>query len=251
MDELTASGRNNLDKIGRIRRSRDFHLYTVNGKRFVDFYQAGGRAMLGHRPGKLTLSIKNVIERGLYAEYPSIESDRLKKKLSGLFPGYQKVFLFRDEYRAFRVFPSLSLWRPWHPENDMDSEGLILRLPLPGAFACAPALLRSSETEAVDDMLSPVTASGVLALIGLCQVDREKADSLFWNELPSPERYWRRKGPYMHFTGNEKTWQALFDRFLERGILLPPQFDIPAIIPLELTDNETRNFSSLLGKEVL
>ena len=40
-----------------IRRAREYHLYSVTGKRYLDLWQNGGQALLGHRPGRLTTTL--------------------------------------------------------------------------------------------------------------------------------------------------------------------------------------------------
>ena len=69
-----------------IRRCRDYHLYCADGKRYLDLYLAGGRALFGHKPTGLTRVLKNELQRGLFAELPSVYARRLEKALLRL-PG--------------------------------------------------------------------------------------------------------------------------------------------------------------------
>jgi hypothetical protein len=75
-----------LDLIPRIRRARDFRLYTGEGRRFVDLWQAGGRAILGHTPPGFFRELKNTAGRGLCAPLPGIYGARFLKALGRLFP---------------------------------------------------------------------------------------------------------------------------------------------------------------------
>jgi len=67
------------------RRAREWHLYDAHGNRYTDFCQAGGAAVLGHRPRGLSTRIKNELVRGLWAEIDGPWSNRAARALRGLF----------------------------------------------------------------------------------------------------------------------------------------------------------------------
>ena len=69
-------------------RARGYRLYDQAGRRYVDLYQNGGSALLGHRAGKLTTELKNVISRGLIFNLPSMFQGRLVRELARLYPGF-------------------------------------------------------------------------------------------------------------------------------------------------------------------
>jgi len=54
-----------------IRRARGYRLYGQDGRRYLDLWQGGGRALLGHRPARVTTVLKNVISTGLVTDLPS------------------------------------------------------------------------------------------------------------------------------------------------------------------------------------
>ena len=83
-----------------IRRARGFRLYTSGGRRLVDLWQYGGRAILGHTPPAVLREMKNTAERGLFAPFPGPLEGRFLKALSVLFPG-----------RGFRLFPDRAALR--------------------------------------------------------------------------------------------------------------------------------------------
>jgi len=94
-------GRELLELIPKVLRARDFHLYLKNGKRLTDLWLDGGRAVLGHKPPRVLLELKNAAERGLFCPLPHPMERRLLKALETLFPG-----------RAFRLYAdSPSLYR--------------------------------------------------------------------------------------------------------------------------------------------
>jgi hypothetical protein len=74
-------------------RARGFRLYAADGRRIVDLWQYGGRAVLGHTPPSVLREMKNTAERGLFAPFPGPREGRFLKALSALLPG-----------RFFRLF---------------------------------------------------------------------------------------------------------------------------------------------------
>lgn len=245
---LTDTGRRNLEKIGFVRRAREFHLYTEKGQRYLDFCQAGGQAVLGHRPFDLTRSVKNMLEKGLYAPYPSSVQIRLEKSLLKIFPDYCRVCFFETPEQIEAEMGEIPfLWRPWHPENRME-KNLAVLIPLPGGLNCFPVLTQESSSVRVGRCISPVTAAGAISLLGKWNRKRETGDQSFWNGLTDPQRFWARKGPYLEYIGPEESWGGIFDRFLAGGILLSPEWNIPSIIPLEMSDHEKKAFAAIMKK---
>ena len=137
-----------LRLIPRVLRARDFHLYLEGGKaqnrRLVDLWRQGGRAVLGHKPPRVLLELKNSGERGLFTPLPHPTERRFIKALELFFPGRQ-FCLYADEGAMFRALeeagftgphnsacqgrliydpafhpetgkPQLSLWRPFLEE---------------------------------------------------------------------------------------------------------------------------------------
>ncbi len=90
-----------------IRRARGFYLYDYDGNRYLDCWQNGGRALLGHSPRGLSTRLKNVLSTGLLAELPSVHGRRLERallRLLGPDPGPdRRVYWYRDEERARRA----------------------------------------------------------------------------------------------------------------------------------------------------
>jgi hypothetical protein len=96
---------NNIDPeilrlIPPINRARDYRLYTQDGRRVVDLWQYGGRAILGHNPPGVLRELKNSAERGLFAPLPHPRDKRLDRALAALFPG--RVFRIRADEASLR-----------------------------------------------------------------------------------------------------------------------------------------------------
>ncbi|MDR2784383.1 MAG: hypothetical protein LBB83_00550, partial [Treponema sp.] len=68
-----------LRLIPAIRRARGFRLYTADGRRIVDLWQYGGRAVLGHTPPAVLREMKNTAERGLFVPFPGPQERRFLK----------------------------------------------------------------------------------------------------------------------------------------------------------------------------
>ncbi|MDR1073610.1 MAG: hypothetical protein LBL45_08040, partial [Treponema sp.] len=136
-----------LEQLPHITRARGFRLYGANGKRYVDLWQSGGAAILGHNPPGVLRELKNTAERGLFAPLPNHLEARFFKALATLLPGYS-FYMYADErslYHALSdigfsgtaIWPvfdpalgdernggnekNVSLWRPFLPAEDAPS----------------------------------------------------------------------------------------------------------------------------------
>jgi len=89
-----------LRLLPRVLRARDFHLYLENGKRLVDLWLAGGKAVLGHKPPRVLGELKNAAERGLFTPLPHPMERRFLKAMGELFPG-----------KAFRLYANAGALR--------------------------------------------------------------------------------------------------------------------------------------------
>ena len=87
----------------RIRRARAFRLYDVSGRRFLDLWQAGGGAVLGHRAARTGAALKAALDRGLSAPLPTAWESRLICALAARFPSYRSFRLFATRERALEA----------------------------------------------------------------------------------------------------------------------------------------------------
>lgn len=55
-----------MQSVPLIRRARGYFLYTPDGRRFLDFYQDNGRAVLGHRSSGMQQVIKSTVSKGCW-----------------------------------------------------------------------------------------------------------------------------------------------------------------------------------------
>jgi hypothetical protein len=150
-DRIYDHSRELLRLLPRVLRARDFHLYLETGKRLVDLWVSGGKAVLGHKRPRVLGELKNAAERGLFCALPHPLERRFIKALEKFFPN-RAFRLYADGSSLFRAlanaglvcgngliidpaFPpeenvthsdgrgSVSLWRPFlEPEPSISSD---------------------------------------------------------------------------------------------------------------------------------
>ena len=240
-----------------VKRARGYRVYDTRGRRFLDMDLNGGRALLGHNPPGLASVMKNALERGILAEYPSVYAGRLVKGLSLLFPGYREFRLFSTPERAetaigglvdgairSREIPdpgledvsggTVSLWRPF-AEYVGKPAALIPILPFPAAFA--PTVVCFSGGEAPEsDPVSPVLLAALCRIVHDVLAVSSAVRQADWERFESD--LWTRRGPYLRMECPRERYAEVCGRFFDRGILLPPAYPGPAIIPAEMSCGE-------------
>ena len=88
------------NRLPMIHRARGYRLYGTDGRRYVDFYQDGGRALLGHRPAGWTWILKSTGNRGLFAPYPSRFAGKARRAALSLFSWVGDAHVFPDLHTA-------------------------------------------------------------------------------------------------------------------------------------------------------
>lgn len=253
-----------------IKRARDFRLYDFRGRRFVDLYRAGGAALLGHKPHRLTTTLKQVLDKGLLANMPSVYHQRLIKKLGRLFPDYktilvtasrETIFAWATDYAGhsltiqevvdpvlsppgIRTDAVLSFWRPFSDVPPM-TEALMPVLPF--ALGESPAVLclkKAFTPQITAPPLSPLLLAGALHAIEL--LDHTKLPDWFSQSLFSASPSFTQQGLYLIPKCLPTAYAKLFHSFLEEGFLLSPFFYQPSILPLELSEGELTRLTTLL-----
>ena len=240
-----------------IKRARDFYLYDEKGRRFLDLYLDGGRALCGHRPNGLSNVLKNTISRGLYAPYPSVYSNRLDKVLKQGFPR----FAFREVYRSTESFEKAfggpvhfsdpakaaesgesSLWRPFLPVSE-GCERLLVQFPYPGVDAVA--ILSRKDNLPPSDYLSPVTESGLVRSWFDLQIRLEQSDRAVW-PLLDDTGHWERTGPYLNPLCAKGEYGDLFRLYLDQGVLISPYCDKPSVIAVDIKEGSLKKLKKAL-----
>ena len=250
-----------LDRVPEISRARGYRLYSRGGKRITDFYQEGGRALLGYRVPGMALSIKQTLDKGLYPPFRSRYDSRLKKSLISLAGKDVFFSVFTDLRGLFSVtgnnipdyFSSQISGETdtcfWHPFSGDLIESLLERfrfvipvIPFPGSFS-PQILLSCSEELPEGDPVSPVLLSPLIKviyrMISLAETDPYAA----WEEDSRIlEKLWKRKGPYLIPVYRRENHEKMFITLLDKGYLISPDYNVPTILPGEISEGEKVKF---------
>jgi hypothetical protein len=252
-----------IDLVPSIRRARGFRLYDGAGGRYLDLYQDGGAAILGHRSPGSVREMKEALSRGLVGGLPSHHEKRLQKALLRLFPGYRCVRTYSSPEKALEAvsaflgvrvdegdvfdpaFGSLpasrrvSFWRPFLPAvGPVEPEVLIPILPLTGRGSFTAACFRSAEGKSVpaSDPVPPYLLAGSLRGLADLAVARRSDDAA--RGALEGAYGWKLNGPYIAPAFPASAYPAVFRAFLDAGVLLSPFFPGPSILPAEASPGE-------------
>jgi hypothetical protein len=267
-----------MNLVPQIRRARGYRLYAGNERRILDCYQEGGRALLGHRPGKLIHDTKNVLERGMLSAFPSAEQDRARRAVLHLLApvivasGLESVTVsfFPAEsslpgaavagcHVADMALPDepdstgdgspdggvVPLWRPWLPADriglcaaEFASSGVMV-LRLPlPSLFMVDVFVQGSELQASEPV--PPIAEPVFKAVSV-------VSRLLERETPPQAQSvlgFDACGPYLWMrdrgsVGAEE-YGRRFSEFLDHDILISPDPLVPSIMPAECSDGEVK-----------
>lgn len=268
-----------LRRLPPIRRARDYHLYDHSGRRYLDLWLGGGRALLGHRPENVLTEVKNQLSKGLLGDFPSIYERRLFKALAKVMPGYTEFRVYRSMERLYRAVaplvgdegpsdpalgsfgrPAFSLWRPFLPEsgatrarNDgpgsseassrAGSPAMQVAVPVLPLFATgAPEVAAFSEPPGDTAGPSDVVSPALLSGITKAVIRLVRFGEQYTEDLwrRFDAPFWRRTGPYLAASCAPEEYPALFDGLLSRGVLISPYYRSPSVVPASATDGEIK-----------
>ena len=275
MEDRTA-----IPGLPQIRRARGYRLYDRAGGRYLDLFQEGGAAILGHRGASALAAMKNVLSQGLAAGLPSAWEARLTCAVARMFPAYRAVRLYSSRQRALeaasrflgtRVGPSdlldpaldpsaaarsrAALWRPLLPTDveiggaaDRPAAVLLPVLPFSVCGAPAPVCFLDELPGSVpgSDIIPGFLLAGALrALAGLGSATGRKA----FAGLPlDGTRGWKRVGPYVRAVFDRAEYPGVFAQFLRAGVLLSPEYPGPSILPGECSPGEEKLLAGLFAR---
>jgi hypothetical protein len=259
------------DRIPRVRRARGYRLYDGSGKRYLDLYQNGGAAILGHRSAGTVREMKDALSRGLACGLPSPSLGRIVKNIRKFFPSYACVRIYSCLHRALeaasfylgaRVSPDeifdpavdphprysypVGLWRPFLPFGEGPlPEVLIPVLPLFGLESFAALCFRSVPDREVpeSDHVSPYLLAGTLE--ALAELSRFQCADEVMKAAVEDAPQWERRGRYLKALFPRSEYPAVFQAFLDAGVLLSPFYPGPSILPTEASAGEARKLRDL------
>lgn len=262
-----------LNYLPPIKRARGYRLYDYNQRVYLDLYQNGGRAVLGHRAFRLTTVIKDVISKGTIFNMPSIYTKRLEQALCRRFPEFPYVRLAGSSERALSM-ASLYLNReisssdicdplsgtkktgsilrsyPFFKDVLAEEQASVLMPVIPFAMGGSPAALcfRHAPPEGflLSDLISPVLLAGALRALNDLKNYR-KAD-WFKEELLKGKGGWLQRGIYITAIFEEQLYAEVFKSFLKERVLLNPCYPGPCILPSEASPGELKRMLDLFSK---
>ena len=245
-----------------IRRARGYFLYTADSRRFLDFYQDNGRAVLGHRPGGIQRVLKSTAGKGLFAPYPSVYEGRVERMLKKLFPEALDFRVYRSMERIRSALPSeikdplyggrgpVTLWRPFSGESVPLSEIIVPLLPFPGDFGLHSAVIFDGSIKLPpSDTVSPFLSDSIVKVLAHLERELLLYSEEDLSDFDSP--LWKRKGRYLVFDSKafkEKGYHDFYQKALKSGVFLPPGSEFPGIIPLEYEKFHVKEFLELLKR---
>lgn len=243
-----------------IRRARGFRLSDASGRRLLDLWQAGGEAILGHRPARAGAAIKAALDRGLGAALPTVWEARLVAALAARFPACRTVRLYASRLRALEaasrvlgkaVAPAdvadpalgaggaaeVGLWRPFL-DDGAPWRVILPVLPFTVGGSPAAACFRDALPADVEPSDTVSAVAAVAALRGLAGIADGRRDDPFGPRDLEGCRGWERRGPYVRPAFSAGAYPEVFGEFLERGVLLAPRWPGPSILPGEASRGE-------------
>lgn len=238
-------------------RAREYHLYDRKGKRYLDLFQNGGRAILGHRMPGMIRTMKSTASRGLVAEYPSVYERRLERLIRRLLGADCDVRLYPSRLHTREALgknviisdPAIDepndlgtvmLWRPFLGEDKRTSHILIPVLPFPAGFACDVVCIRNpsiAQSLPPSALVSPMILDALIQAIGALLTFRVP----IWDN-PLKDFGLCTRGPYCASGLEEDAYEAFFGEALDAGVLIPPDPSFPIIIPPVYTKTEMQIF---------
>ncbi len=259
-----------LARLPIVNRARGSRLYADDGKRWIDCWADGGRALAGHKPDGVSLRLKNEIDRGLFAAYPNRWQNRLIKAMLKLFPGYEAARVFNSTRQALNSIPSEnwpidpldaplatefipgSVWGrpqlPNHPKGDY----LLPILPLPGLSEVQGVLYAHDTGDLpASDMNSPLILAALTRAcysVSSCMDKREiigvMSEKNAIQNGGNKINDWELRGPYMVYKGDEQDYKEIFEGCFSQSILIAPSARRPSVFPLNPSMGELKKLFS-------
>lgn len=231
-----------------ITRARGYHLYTSDGRRFLDMYLEEGRLVMGHRQAGYGLALKNNVDRGIFSPFPSRYTHRLKRAVQDIFGREKHVYLFRDSFSAEAALRMEDIeYSTLRPAEMQKGDGiLVFILPVPEALAPG-VVVSAEELDLEEDLISPVVAAGAEKGVRNYISFMKKSPSFdLGNDLKEAlSEIWEIDGPYLSSRLSPADYAELFGKALESGLILSPYQGIPSVIPAVLSENDRKKLWNL------
>lgn len=234
------------------RRARGYHVYDEQSRRYLDCWQNGGSALLGHTPPGRKSLIKSEVDRGMTFAGPHRWQPHLEKAVRSLFPEPARWRVVTEDEADELLGKGIAvIWRPLEddaPEALPDHAGpshlafLLPVLPLPGFVRIRLLIDVGGTLSPVAELSSFSSLEAALLTRALwdlrARLDQENPS---WESFDLPG-FWRRKGPWLYLQWGCRDYKALVNHFREAGILISPDERSPSLLPGEWSEGEKALF---------
>jgi hypothetical protein len=196
---------------------------------------------------------------GLWSDIPLIESPLLHPEASiDIGPGGDSPL------SSAKSLYGIPIWRPWLDEafyamsDRVDSAFLqnatdtlatmVLSSPLPFAGGCTLAVFDTSTPGATvppSDSIAPALLGAIArsyADLGSALFERTEADWARHDKFTSA--FWDRRGPYLIPKMRASRYPEFFEKCLDGGLLISPDYDTPSIVPFIADSGEFKSLVS-------
>ena len=251
------------ERFGNIRRARGFYLYTDKKIRLLDMYLSDGRAILGHKAGRVLTTFKRELDKGIFGAYQSNSVHLLKQAVKKLFPQYESL-IFATKEKAIDVMKkmlgsskNIVIYRHF---LEKDFGKCFLFLPYPSLNTSIILykdieMFNSLEQNFIfpkDDFILPAEACAIASFIydvieskkrrqngalshSMCSKKLFKKECKTQKEIdklmPLLKNFFDIEGQYLFFRGDDEVYKDFFITALENKILLSPICTSPSIFP--------------------
>lgn len=266
-----------------IRRARLWRLYAEDGRRFLDLWMDGGRAMLGTKGTGIGTVVKAAVDVGLSKPMPSVREQRLEKEVLERHPGYAAVRFYRSEAGArealARAFGASGLFDPARRdgasrggEGRGEARAVLLRpfadalaepggpaagdfpaamplFPCPAPYSPVALLFRelAAAELAASELVSPLClAAASKALHELDRFSGSYNEELWRRTDRRLSAFFERSGPYLYAKTGPSGHSAFFRAALGAGVLVSPESGLPCLVPGDFDDGELAKLASAL-----
>jgi glutamate-1-semialdehyde 2,1-aminomutase len=76
-----------------IERADGCRLYDIDGNEYIDYHGGSGAAMFGHNHARIKKALLNVLDRGFFMNYDTVDTLELAKLAREIFPSCEKIRL--------------------------------------------------------------------------------------------------------------------------------------------------------------
>ncbi len=221
-----------------VKRTRDYHVYDNRGVRYFDMWLDSGRALMGHKTPNSTKIMKNLLEQGLSAAYPTVHTARLEKAVKNLYPGVREIAA--GYFSLPSVFP---LVRPFEQVSSVESFEILI--PLAAAAGIRLAASYAELPPGINNGPVPAFLAGSMArsFYDLASFS-SRINQNVWQAFDCG--LWERKGPWLYPAVSEEVYPELFRAMLKRRIIISPYYNIPSCAPVNFTDGEIKPIKEIV-----